>query len=67
MPLAEDKGLPQAAHAAIAIDKGMDEFEFVVEDAAGDQGMVVGGSEPVEQVVSPIPMLTIAGFSASQG
>ncbi len=48
IPLTEDEGLPEAAHASVAVGEGVDEFEFVVKDTAGDEGMVVGGGEPVE-------------------
>ena len=50
VPVAEDERLPQSTHAAITIGEGVDEFEFVVEDATGDQRMGVGAFEPVEQV-----------------
>ena len=50
VPLAEDEGLPESAHATIAIDEGMDEFEFVVKDAAFDQGVVFGDFEPIYQI-----------------
>jgi hypothetical protein len=50
-PTAQDKGLPQAAHAAIAVDKGMDEFEFIVEDAGGDERVVFAVTEALQQIV----------------
>ena len=50
VPVAEDEGLPEAADAAIAIGEGVDEFEFVVEDTAGDERVGVGAFQPGEKV-----------------
>lgn len=50
-PLAEDEGLPKSGHAAIAISKGVDESQLIVEDTSGDEGMGVGGFEPGKEVL----------------
>lgn len=51
VPLAENQRLPETADAAIAIGKGVDELEFVVEDTADDQRVGIGALEPAEQVL----------------
>lgn len=51
VPAAENEGLPEAADAAVAIGKGVDEFEFVVKDAAGDERVRIGVFEPEQEVL----------------
>ena len=50
IPAAEEEGLPEAAHTAIAIGEGVNEFQLVMEDATGDERMGIGALEPAEQV-----------------
>ena len=50
IPAAEDEGLPEAAHPAIAIGERVDEFQFVMEDATGDERVGIVALEPAEQV-----------------
>lgn len=49
-PAGQDQALPQPPHAAVAVGKGMYEFEFVVKDCAGDERVGVASGEPAEQV-----------------
>ncbi len=51
LPTTQHQRLPQAAHAPVAIGEGMDEFELVVEHAAGNQWMGVGVIQPAEQLI----------------
>ncbi len=43
IPAAENQGLPEAPEAAIAISKGVNEFQLVVGHAAHEQGMPCAG------------------------
>ncbi len=49
--MAENEGLPEAAHASVAIGEGMNELEFVVKDRAGNERVGIGALEPLEEVV----------------
>ena len=52
VPTAEDERLPEAAHASVAVGKGVYELELVMEDAAFDEGVVGGFFQPCAQVVN---------------
>ena len=51
IPAKQDQCLPQPPHAAVAVGEGVDELELVVKDRAGDQRMLIGRPQPMEQVV----------------
>ena len=50
IPARQDQCLPETSHAAVAIFEGVDEFELVVENRTGDQGMFVGSNQLGKQV-----------------
>ena len=50
IPAAENEGLPKAAEAAVAIGEWMDELEFVMEHATGNERVGIGALEPTQQV-----------------
>ena len=35
-PAGQDQGLPEPSHSSVAVLKGVNEFEFVMEDRTGD-------------------------------
>ncbi len=49
IPLSEDKRLPEPSRPAVSIGKRVNEFEFVVEDAASDQQVIGGVPQPVKE------------------
>jgi len=49
-PVAQDQGLPKAPHPPVAIAEGVDEFQFIMEDAAGHKRMGVGRCQPAKKV-----------------
>ena len=51
-PTPQYGGLPQPGHPAVAVGEGMDEHQFVMEDARCYQGVHLppGGVQPLEQV-----------------
>ena len=49
-PAAQDQGLPESAQTAVAVAKGVYEYEFVVTDTACHQGDDFAAGEPVQQV-----------------
>ena len=49
--LSQKQGLPEPAHSAVAVAEGMDEFKFVMKNAAAYQQMVFSLAQPFKQVV----------------
>ena len=49
-PVRQQQRVPQAPRAAVAIREGVDELEFVVEDAGGRQRVQIGRGHPGEQI-----------------
>lgn len=43
IPFRQQQRMPQAAHATISIDKGMDQFQFIVEHTDADQHVYLTG------------------------
>ena len=43
VPLTQDQRLPQSAHAAVAVFKGVNKIEFIVKNQTGDQRTVPCG------------------------
>ena len=50
IPFREQQCMPKAANATIAVCKGMDQFQFIVEHAASDQHMQVTELCPIQQL-----------------
>jgi hypothetical protein len=48
-PATQKKRLPQTPHTAVAVNKGMDELEFVVQYATPHQSVNVGIFQPIQQ------------------
>ena len=56
----QDQGLPEPAHSAVAVAEGMDEFKFIMKNAAAYQQMVFSPAQPFKQVIHQ-PGNTVGG------
>ena len=50
MIVEEEKAVPEPAHSSVAVLEGVDEFKFVVEDAASNEWVVIALKE-IEQII----------------